>query len=554
MVVLSCDSSPQTAADRVFLNGAVYTVDADRSWANAVAIHDGGIVYVGNDAGARRLIGADTAVIDLNGRMLLPGFHDGHAHVIASGMALSECDLEDNRDQEWIKARLTECAASGRYEPGDWVIGVHWALAAFAGGSPPKEWLDEIFNGRPAYFVDSFSHSAWVSSRALEIAGIHAGTANPPNGVIEREPVMGRATGILRDAAMQLVSRHLPKPTEAELAEGLAAGLQRANAFGLTAFIEPGLGRESIAPYVAADRSNKLTARVLVSLSPLDWEAGRFGPEIFELVAERDSFRGRYLNVDSVKVYIDGVIETRTSHMLEPYADGSNFPPFYSPAELKELYRKLDGMGLQVHTHAIGDGAIRMALDAYEHARKLNGPNDNRHQIVHLQLIDRADIPRFAEQAVAANFQSLWAYPDDYIGMARPLVGDERVNRFYPIASVQRSGGRIVGGSDWDVSSLNPLDAIEAAVRRQDPFGDEGPVLNESERVNLATMIEAYTRNAAWVMRLDHLTGSIEIGKRADLVVLDKNLFKMPAAEINDARVVLTLMDGKMVYRCGETC
>ena len=281
LLTAACAAAPRHAADRVFLSGAVYTVDARQSWAQAVAIRAGEIIYVGGDAGARPFIGADTVVTDLRGRMLLPGFHDGHAHVLAAGMALSACDLEDQRDHEWIRQRLAQCGKIEGGAPDDWVVGAHWALAAFAGGSPPKQWLDDAFAGRPAYFVDSFAHSAWVNMHALELAGIDATTPNPPNGVIERDPGSGAATGILRDAAMDLVARLLPEPTPEARAAGLAAGLQRVNAAGITAYIEPGLGRESIAPYVAADRSGTLTARVLASLSPLDWDAGRFGPEIF---------------------------------------------------------------------------------------------------------------------------------------------------------------------------------------------------------------------------------------------------------------------------------
>jgi hypothetical protein len=536
------------AADRVFLHGGVYTVDAHRPWAEAVAIRDGAIVYVGDDAGARAHIGAGTQVTDLTGRMLLPGFHDGHAHVLPAGMSLNECDLEDRRELDWIRGRLDECMRKHGYGPDEWVVGAHWALAAFANGVPPKQWLDEAFAGRPAYFVDSFGHSAWVSSRALELAGIDAATPNPPNGIIERDPATGAANGTLRDGAMDLVSRLMPKPDAARLREGLAAGLARVNALGITAYVEPGMSAETIAAYVEADRAGRLSARVLASLSPIAWESSTFSAGLFELVAKREQFRGRYLSADSVKIYIDGVLETKTAFMLEPYLDGGNFPPFYTQDVLNDYYRRLDAMGVQVHTHAIGDAAIRAALDAYAHARQVNGPNDNRHQIVHLQIIDPADVPRFGELGVAADFQSLWAYPDDYITIAKPLVGEERVNRFYPIASVQKSGGRIVGGSDWDVSSLNPLDAIETAVRRRDPWKDAGPALNEAEAVDLATMIAAYTINAAWVMRLERLTGSIETGKRADLVVLDRNLFEVPATALNEARVLLTLMDGRTVY------
>lgn len=548
LLAVGCDNAPPLPADRVYLNGAVYTFDDEHRKVEAVAIRDGAVIFAGSSTAAARFIDDRTNVTDLQQRMLMPGFHDAHAHVLAAGLGEAGCNLEDERDHELIREMLEVCAGSGDVDPDEWVRGSRWPLAAFADGRPPIEWLDEIFAGRPAYFVDSFAHSAWVSSRALQIAGIDRNTPDPPQGIIERDARTGAPVGVLRDAAMDLVARHLPQPSPAELAAALKTALTDVRRFGITAYTEPGLSERYLEAYRAADQAGKLTARVLASLSPIAWEAGRFGDEIFDLVAKRATYQGKYLHTDSVKVYIDGVIETRTSFMLQPYTDGSNFPPFYPAEELAVLYQKLDAMGLQIHTHAIGDAAIRQALDAYEHARQQNGPNDNRHQIVHLQLIDAKDIPRFAALDVAANFQCLWCYPDDYIDVAVGLVGTERVNRFYPVASIAGSGGLIVGGSDWDVSSLNPLDAIETAVTRQNPYTNEGRVLGSGENIDLRLALEMYTRNAARVMRLDALTGSIEVDKRADLIVLDRDLFSIPIHEVNEARILQTLLDGVEVY------
>jgi len=547
--VLSACSGPQSAgADRVFVNGAVYTADESRSWAEAVAIRDGEIVFVGTDVAAKAFTGANTEVVDLNKKMLMPGFHDGHAHIRYGGAAMLRCGLQSEQDVSKLRGLLLECANSRAYGGDEWVLGGGWPISAFKDGAPSAAMLDEIFGERPAYFSDDFGHSAWVSSRALEIAGIDSDTPDPPQGVIVRDPVSGEPTGTLRDSAMNLVEVFIPEATEAQRYKGLLTGLEQASKYGITAFIEPGTGEGNVSLFKTADRRGDLTARVVASLSPQDELAASFGPEIFDFLAKRDQFRGTYLDVDSVKVFIDGVIETRTSTMLEPYLDGSNFPPFYPPDELNTLYEKLDEMGMQIHTHAIGDGAIRVALDAYEHAFFANGPNDNRHQIVHLQLIDEEDIPRFAELNVAANFQCFWCYPDVYVDLAVDIVGAERVERFYPLRSIQDTGALLVGGSDWDVTSLNPLDAIETAVRRQDPYAESGRVLGENQEVDLATALDMYTRNAAYIMRLEDKTGSVEVGKRADLVVLDRNLFEIPVTEINEARVLLTIMDGKTVY------
>ena len=550
--VSACSSEVDTGAERVFVNGAVYTVDEDRSWAEALAIKEGEIVFVGSNDAANPYIGNNTEVTDLDGKMLMPGFHDAHAHVRYGGLSETECNLQDERDVDAIRALLIECRETYGYGPEDWVLGSQWPLAAFPDGNPSKDMLDEIFGNRPAFFVDSFGHNAWASSRALEIAGIDATTPNPDRGVIVRNPASGEPTGTLRDSAMELVDAHIPEPTAERRYQGLLAGLRRANAFGITAYTEPGSTEDTMEPYVSAAERGELTARVVASLSPMGDLPDKFGPEIFDLLARRNQFRRTFLNVDSVKVYIDGVIETKTSYMLEPYLDGSNFPPFYEADELGELYQKLDQLGLQIHSHAIGDAAIRAALDAYEYALLQNGPNDNRHQIVHLQLVNKQDIPRFAELNVAADFQCMWCYPDFYIDYAVDIVGEERVQQFYPVASIHKTGALVVGGSDWTVSSLNPLDAIETAVRRQSPFEDDGPVLGENEEIDLAAALDMYTRNAAYVMRLEDKTGTIEVGKRADLIVLDRNLFDIPVTEINEARVLLTVMDGKTVHNAAE--
>ncbi len=547
-VLPACNEPRPAGADRVFVSGAVYTADESHSWAEAVAINGGEIVFVGSDEDAEAFIGANTNVVDLDGKMLMPGFHDGHSHIRYGGTATFGCDLQDEQDLSKIRSLLVECLGTREYGADEWVLGGRWSLAAFQDGSPSKAMLDEIFGERPAYFSDAFGHNAWVSSRALEIAGIDSSTPDPPQGVIVRDPVTGKPTGTLRDAAMGLVEDLIPESTKEQRYEGLLTGLKQANSFGITAYIEPGVSEDSISLFTDAARRGDLTARVLASLSPIDESPGKFGPEIFDLLEKRDQFRGNYLNVDSVKVYINGVIETRTSTMLEPYLDGSNFSPFYEQDELNALYEKFDAMGVQIHTHAIGDGAIRIALDAYEHAFFANGPNDNRHQIVHLQLIDQDDIPRFAELNVAANFQCMWCYPDVYIDLAVDIVGKERVEQFYPVRSIKSTGGMLVGGSDWDVSSLNPLDAIETAVRRQDPYEESGRILGQEQEIDLITALDMYTRNAAYIMRLEDKTGSVEIGKRADLIVLDRNLFEIPVTEINEARVLLTIMDGKTVY------
>jgi predicted amidohydrolase YtcJ len=536
------------AADHIFWGGLVWTGNPAQATPEALAVRGERIVYLGDRDGAAALAGPDTVIHELRNGMLLPGFIDAHAHIMAGGYTLGICDLQDRRDAIKLRALLEECARNRDYGPDEWVEGGRWPMSPFENGSPPMEWLDVVFEGRPAYFVDSFGHNAWVSSRALGIAGITADTPDPPGGKIERF-ADGRPNGTLREKAMQLVAEHIPPASPARLAENLQRGLAEAARFGITAFIEPGVDADEARVYQQADRDGVLSARVLASLSPNSESAMRFGDDLWALLELREALESPRFRTHSVKVYIDGVIESKTSFMLQPYTDGSNFEPFYPADELAGLYARLDAMGLQVHTHAIGDAAIRHALDAYQAMRAANGPSDNRHQIVHLQLIDPADIPRFGELDVAASFQGLWAYPDEYIDMAIPVVGEERVRRFYPIASIQRTGGTLLGGSDWDVSSLNPLDAIETMVRRQDPGAEDGPELGSGERVDVETALAMYTRNAARAMKLESEVGTLEVGKRADLVVLDRNLLAIPQTEINQAVVQLTVMDGQIIHR-----
>jgi len=292
--------------------------------------------------------------------------------------------------------------------------------------------------------------------------------------------------------------------------------------------------------------------RGVATLSPSNWQPATFDDVIFALLETRRNWRRPNIDVDSIKIYMDGVIEYGTSPLLEPYEDedygsGEDFY-FYEQEVVNEYFKRFDAMGLQVHVHAIGDAAIRRALDGFEAMREANGMSDNRHQIVHLQLIDEEDRPRFGELNVGAVFQSLWAYPDPAaMELDIPMLGEERTWQMYPIKSVQEAGGRIVGGSDYFVTDLNPLLAIETAVTRQDPLSNEGLVLNADEQVDLTTMIDAYTINGAYQMKLDDVQGSIEVGKRADLIVIDRNLFEIPASEISDARVTMTIFNGKTV-------
>jgi hypothetical protein len=548
LATTGCSGEPP--ADRVFVNGKVYAMDAQRSRAEAVAVRDGRVIAVGGNDAIRRRAGPGTEVTDLGGAMLLPGFHDSHIHILIGVATEDDCDLMRLGSQEAVAARLHECAKLPGYGPDRWVLGSGWSEWLWPDANPSKSQLDALFPDRPVYLVSSLGHAAWVNSRALAMAGLDRATANPPDGVIERDPG-GAPSGTLRDAAMMLVESRLPERTLEQRLDSVRAGIGLAHRVGITSVIEPGLDAELIAPVVALADAGELDLRVRASLSPIAWQPGAFDDGVFAFLEGRERWRRPNLDVDSVKIYMDGVIEYGTGALLEPYAKAGFGlgPRFYAQEDVNRYFTRFDAMGLGIHVHATGDAGIRMALDGFEAMRRANGPGDNRHHIVHLQLIDEPDRPRFAALGVTATFQPLWAYPDPAaIELDVPMIGEPRTNAMYPIASLARAGARIAAGSDYFVTDLNPLHAIEAAVTRQDPYSNQGPALNAAERVDLDTMIAAYTIEGAYLMGLEREQGSIETGKRADFVALDRDLFAGPATAINEAKVVMTVFDGRTVY------
>ena len=536
-------------ADLVLINGGIYTVDAERRRVQAAAVRDGLFVMLGSNEEVESLRGPETRIIDLSGRLALPGFHDAHVHPIMGGYALLGCNLEGLASVEAIIEAVTACVAQDPADSGEWLEGHAFNLSLFGQDGPHRSLLDAIDTERPILLGSSDGHNAWVNSKALELAGITADTPDPALGVIERD-ADGTPSGTLRETAMELVRAAMPAPTLESNAEALRAGLQHLNSFGVTSFIDAWVGRDEYEAYRAVERAGDLSARVVTSLTYESGFAQHYGDEFDQVLGSRHEYESERIDHGSIKLFLDGVLEGETAAVLEPYIGLHHSGELIlEPEALNAAVTRFDAMGLQVHMHAIGDRAVRAGLDAIAAARQANGPSDNRHHISHLQMIHVDDIERFAALDTAANFQALWAYPDDWImELNLPVLGEERVQGMYPIASVARAGGRIVGGSDWNVSSANPLDAIETAVRRQDAFAGNGPALNENERVSLAQMIDAYTINAAWLMHHEQQTGSIEVGKRADLVVLDRDVFAVPATQINEAQVLETLLDGETVW------
>jgi predicted amidohydrolase YtcJ len=543
------DHDADRPADLVLRGGRIATMDAARSWATGLALRDGRISAVGPDQAVRRQIGARTRVVELRGRTVVPGFQDAHVHPVHGGLYLLRCSLHDEMDAAAYATIITDYARANPDEP--WIRGGGWYMAAFAGGAPRRDLLDRLVPDRPAILSSRDGHSAWVNSRALELAGITAETVDPPDGRIERDED-GAPSGTLQEGAMDVVERVVPDDTPSDLEAALRLGQQHLHTLGITAWqdaiIEP--DAEEMA-YVALASRGELTGRVVGALW---WDRHRGEEQIAELIDRRETTSiGRY-RATSVKLMMDGVLENFTGALLESYGDGHGGTTGnrgllqIDPKGLASWVPRLDALGFQPHFHAIGDRAVRASLDAVEAARRANGPSDTRPHIAHIQVIHPDDIPRFRELDVAANAQPFWAVHEDQMDVLTiPFIG-QRWHWQYPYRSLRAAGAVLAMGSDWSVTTANPLLEIEIAVERRyrEPFGDREVFLPD-ERLELVDALAAFTSGSAYVNHLDE-TGTLEAGKLADLAILDRDLFDRGAGAIGEARVVATFVDGEAVY------
>jgi predicted amidohydrolase YtcJ len=546
-VLLAACTPSRQHADLVFQGGSIYTVDAARSWAEAVAISNGEISFVGTDDAAAEFIGPDTKVVNLRGRMMLPAFQDSHIHAVEGGVERLAVSLHDLNTVEEYVAAIKAYADAHPDEP--WITGAGWSSTAFGPGVPAsRRIIDDVVSDRPVYIETADGHTAWVNSKALEISGITKDTPDPAAGRIDRDPVSGEPYGSLQEHATHLVMDMIPpKDLETRVA-GLINAMNMLNAYGITSIQAAKAWPKYLEAYRALDERGELNLRVVAALN---WDRERGEEQIEDLKKLRAEFSRGRVRATSVKLWQDGVMENFTAALLEPYLQkgGNRGFPMIEPDALKSASVKLDALGFQLHYHAIGDAAVRQCLDAVEAARNQNGDLGHRHHISHLELIHPDDIPRFRELGVIANFQPLWASADAFItDMTIPFLGEQRSRWLYPIRSVQDAGGMIAFGSDWGVSSANPMEQIETAVTRMGSLGETTEPFLPEQRIDLPSAIAAFTINAAYLNNIDHITGSIEVGKLADLIVLDRNLFDIAASEISKAKVLQTLMDGKTIY------
>jgi predicted amidohydrolase YtcJ len=571
--IASTPENPTPKADLVLRHGRIYTIDTARSWAESVAIKDGRITYVGVDAGAEPWVGTKTKVVDLQGRFVMPSFIDAHTHPISSGTEINRCDLSDKDSKEEVLAAIKTYAEAHPKLP--WILGNGWAYPIFPNANPMKEWLDEIVPDRPVLLDSYDEHSAWANSKALEMLGITKDMPDPPNGRIERNE-KGEPTGTLRESAADYAFDKAPKASLKEEIEGLRLALAQMKENGITGFQDADvsgldgkrLATDELIVYRDAEQRGALTARVSTAIyaDPFGVEGAwsvsdpKAKPNLNKTLKQLEGFKqtrqkyhSRLIEASTVKIFEDGVAESQTAAMLHPYLNknGVSGTANWEPDLLNPFVAALDKENFQVHFHAIGDRAVRYSLDAIEYALKQNGGRDRRPLIAHLQFIDPADVPRFAPLGVVPVFQALWAYEDSYVhDLTLPYITPETARWMYPMGSVASTGATMAMGSDWSVSSMNPLEAIEVAMTRQNP---EGPTASDKpfypeERIDLRTGLAAYTIGSAYACFWEKETGSIETGKSGDLVVLSKNPFTVPATELSEIKVLMTLFQGKAIY------
>jgi hypothetical protein len=531
------------APDAIYVNARVWTADTARPAAEAFAVRSGRFVAVGNDADVRRLAGPRTDVVDLQGRRVVPGFNDAHWHLPARRSAR----LDNAGSVGEIQRRLLEYSQS--LPAGSCVVGRGWMPTDFPDRRADRRYLDAIFPDRPVVIRDRDGHQALANSRALALAGITRDTPDPPDGRIVRD-AEGNPTGVLQEAADNLVASLLPPLSAEDTYRLLLEELASAAALGLTSLqdaTDVGLTDNERGALERAQAEGRLTVhyRAAVPLEP-----NPTAEQLRRAVAMRDATRGHLLYYGFAKGMLDGTVDARTAYMLEPYVGGGNGLPFYAQADLDRDVAAYDRAGLQVELHAIGDGAIRMALDAYEHALRVNGPRDRRHRVEHVEVPAPADIPRFRALGVIASTQAIFATPDaSTLENYAPLIGPERASRAQPFRLFDEAGAAQAFGSDYPVYPMDPLLGIYTAVTRQTRAGTPSGGWYPANRIGVEAALMHYTRDAAYASFDEADKGTISAGKYADFVVLSQDILTGPPQRLLDTRVLLTVLRGRETYR-----
>ena len=543
---------PPPPADLVITGGRVYTVEPDRPWAEAVAVRGDRIIRVGTAPEVRALSGPNTREYNVAGGLVLPGFNDSHTHFLDGSLALEQVDLTGATTLPEIQERVRSYAKGHPDEP--WILGSGWLYSTFPGRFPHRRDLDVVESRRPVFLYSYDGHSAWCNSPALKAAGIGARTPQPPKsqGEIVEDPKTGEPTGALKEGAMGLVESVLPKPSHDRRIAALEKGMRLANSLGVTSVQNCSGGQDEIDLYAELEREGRLTVRTSTAFVMPDSPALLTDALMAQMESARREHHDHLVRAGAAKFFADGVIESNTAAMLAPYTNDPSTKgvPHYDARQLDAMVGKVDAAGFQIYIHAIGDAAVRMSLDALEKAARQRPGGLRRNRLEHIETIDAADIPRFGALRIIASMQPYHAYPEpNLLTVWAVNVGPDRVPRSFAWNSIARAGGRLACGSDWPVVTIDPLIGLHNAVLRQDIEGNPKGGWVPAERVSLEQAIVAYTINGAFGSFEEDVKGSIKEGKLADLTVVSPDLFAVPPAKIHEAKVTLTIFNGREVYR-----
>jgi len=536
----------------VLKNGVIYTVDKNRNWAQSIAIEEERIVFVGSDGGIEPFISSDTEVIDLDGRMVLPGFVDAHAHPSDAMDLVGNISLYSHGSLGEYQQAIEDFV--GNHSDAEVFRGSGWTDGLFPNTGPSKEILDALVPDRPISLVSYDGHSLWVNSVTLDRAQITKDTPEPDGGVIEHDPKTGEPSGTLRETAFKLVEDVIPDYSNEERVNALLAYQEMAHQAGVTMVHDAMLDDQCIVAFKQLEVKGLLKLRFRGSIT-MEPDLAVDG-QINSLIQERSNNIHPNFQTNTAKIFVDGVVEGGTAYLHEPYAHKPDFrgEPIWSPERLNELSAALDKENIQIHMHVIGDAATRIALDALEYAQELNGVRDSRHLLTHLQLVSPEDIQRFVKLGVIAVPNPYWFKVDDYYWkLALPYLGKERADAQYPMKSFIDAGVVMASASDFPVTiPFDPVIGMQIGITRSAVGDSSQGVLWPEERATLEQMIASFTYNGAYANFLENRFGSLETGKQADFIVLDRNLFEIPPTEIVDSKVLLTFVDGKEVFRASE--
>ena len=536
--------------DLIVINGKVYASDGGGDLAEAVAVRGNKVIRVGSNREIQRLKRAQTTVIDAKGGAVMAGFNDAHAHLINGGLSLDQVSLIDAKTLDEVKDTIKVWAES--HPERAWIVGRGWYYQAFNGAMPTRQLLDTLVPDRPAYLIAYDGHTGWANTRAMKLAGINRRTKAPVNGLIVKDPRTGEPTGAFKEAAMSLMIAAAPKATDEDRIAAIRAAMDEAHRFGITSVQDAGGTAADLDLFDQLRKRGELTLRVYQALRA-DATLNEAGLE--ELARVRTRFADDpLLKTGAVKLIADGVIESHTAAMLEPYANRTTVKgeARFTPEQLNKVVAMLDKAGWQVLTHAIGDAAVRMTLDAYAAAAKANPAPERgrRHRIEHIETIDPADVPRFGKLGVIASMQPVHATPSPTPGDVWSVnIGEARAARGWMWASIAKAGGRLAFGSDWPVMTLDPLRGLHVAVTRTTEDGLPAGGWIPSERLALRKAIDGYTRDGAWASFDEQRKGMLARDMLADLVVLTDDIFSGPASRLTTTEVAVTIADGKVVYR-----